>query len=84
MNMTKFGLEPEGLEREMMVKEMENGFLIDSHIVCTLSLTCDFFNFYAVYGIYFVYNVYDVCCVYGVYCVYCVRRVIYRPDSKKG
>ena len=54
--MAKFSLEPEGLEREMMVKEMENGFLIDSHSVCTPSLACDFFNFYAVYGIYFVYG----------------------------
>ena len=49
--MAKFGLQPEGLEREMMIKEMENGFLIDSHIVCVLSLAHIFFNFYAVYGL---------------------------------
>lgn len=49
--MAKFSLEPEGLEREMMVKEMKNGFLIDSHIVCILSLAGDFFNFYSVYGL---------------------------------
>ena len=30
--MAKFGLQPEGLETEMMVKEMKNGFLIDSHV----------------------------------------------------
>ena len=54
--MAKFGLQPEGLETEMMVKEMENGFFIDSHSVCILSLACDFFNFYAIYVIYFVYT----------------------------